>query len=301
MRALHIYCDGGFGNRFNGLVAGLLIARATGLEPLVVWPRNNWCGAGYGGLIENAATVLDCELAEYAPERDRYHFFMSEDHLKMGVPNLSPLLTATPDAMRQWVGMSTKDVFFHTPLIPAFLGGAEVLAEVAALRLRRSLVARAETFIASHGLTDFLGLQIRKTDFGANGADDQKLFELVSQCPHKRFFVCSDDAAVEARFATLPNVVTHAKRAYVEKAVDGGWNTPTADHSGRVYACNVNRGAAGVEDAIVDLLILSRSQIVRTSNSTFLNTALLIKQAKALAGVQAAVPARLATAELAVA
>ena len=35
MRAIHIYCDGGFGNRFNGLVAGLLIARATGLEPVV--------------------------------------------------------------------------------------------------------------------------------------------------------------------------------------------------------------------------------------------------------------------------
>jgi hypothetical protein len=292
MRALHIYCDGGFGNRFNGLVAGLLVARATGLEPVVVWPRNNWCGAGYRELIENAATVLECELAEYAPEKDRWHFFMSEDHLKMGVPNLSPLSTATPDAMRQWVGASGKDVFFHTPLIPAFLGGAEVLAEVAAMRLRRSLVARAETFIASHGLGDFLGLQIRKTDFGANGADDHKLFELVSQCLDKRFFVCSDDAAVEARFATLPNVVTHAKRAYVEKAVDGSWTTATADHSGRVYACNVNRGATSVEDAIVDLLILSRSQIVRTSHSTFLNTALLIKQAAALAGVAAPVAQR---------
>jgi hypothetical protein len=285
MRSIHIYCDGGFGNRFNGLVAGLLVARAAGLEPVVVWPRNNWCGAGYRELIENAASVLECELAEYAPEKDRYHFFMSEDHLKMGVPNLSPLATATPDAMQQWIAASRKDVFFHTPLIPAFLGGAEVLAEVAALRLCRALVARAETFVASRGLTDFLGLQIRKTDFGANGADDQQLFGLVSQCPHKRFFVCSDDAAVEARFATLPNVVTHAKRAYVEKAVEGGWNTPTADHSGRVYACNIQRGATSVEDAIVDLLILSRSQIVRTSNSTFLNTALLIRQAAALAGV----------------
>jgi hypothetical protein len=288
VRALHIYCDGGFGNRFNGLVSGLLIARATGLEPVIVWPRNNWCGAGYGDLIENAATVLECELAAYAPEADRYHFFMTEDHLKLGVPNLSPLLTASPLAMLQWIGASPRDVFFHSPLIPGFLNGAEVLAEVAAQRLRRSLVARAQTFLASHGLTEFLGLQIRKTDFGANAADDHKLFELVAQCPHKRFFVCSDDPAVEARFATLPNVVVHAKRAYVEKAVDGGWNTPTADHSGRVYACNVQRSAASVEDAIVDLLVLSRSQIVRTSGSTFLNTALLIKQATALAAVPAA-------------
>jgi hypothetical protein len=37
-----------------------------------------------------------------------------------------------------------------------------------------------------------------------------------------------------------------------------------------------------VEDAIVDLLVLSHSQVVRTSQSTFLNTALLLKQAAGL-------------------
>ena len=140
-------------------------------------------------------------------------------------------------------------------------------------------------------MKEFLGIQIRKTDFGANGADDNNLFALVSQCPQKQFFVCSDDAAVEQRFGALPNVVTHPKRAYVEKVVDGGWNTPTADHSGRVYACNVNRNAVSVEDAVVDLLVLSRSQIVRTSNSTFLNTALLLKQAAALRASRARQPA----------
>ena len=75
--------------------------------------------------------------------------------------------------------------------------------------------------------------------------------------------------------------VVYPKRAYVERLVDGGWNTPTADHSGRVYACNVNRNAASVEDAIVDLLLLSRSQVVKTSNSTCLNTALLLQRAAA--------------------
>ena len=65
----------------------------------------------------------------------------------------------------------------------------------------------------------------------------------------------------------------------------GGHHSLFLCGSGRVYACNIQRGATSVEDAIVDLLILSRSQIVRTSNSTFLNTALLIRQAAALAGV----------------
>jgi len=279
MRSLHIYCDGGFGNRFNGLVAGLLLAERAGLAPVVVWPRNNWCGASYAELIETDATVLERELASYVPEKDRFQFFMTEDHLKMGVANRSPLHMATLADALGYLASSDKDVYFHTPLIPAFLDMASVIAQVRALRLRRHLRERAEAFIAEHSLGDFLGVQIRKTDFGANGADDNKLFELVSQVTGKRFFVCSDDADVERRFAALPNVVVYPKRAYVERLVDGGWNARTADHSGRIYACNVNRNAESVEDALVDLLLLSRSQVVKTSNSTFLNTALLLQAA----------------------
>ena len=54
MRQLLIYCDGGFGNRFNALVSGLVLARTLGLAPQVVWPVNNWCGAALGDLFENS-------------------------------------------------------------------------------------------------------------------------------------------------------------------------------------------------------------------------------------------------------
>jgi hypothetical protein len=281
MRAIHLYCDGGFGNRFNTLVAGLLLARHAGLLPVVVWPRNNWCGASYDELIENDAVVLDRELSTYVPEHHRFHFFMTEDHLKMGVANRSPLQVSTLAEALAWLAASEKDVHFHTPLIPGFLAVDSVLAQVRALRLRRHIVERADAFVAEQRLDAYFGVQIRKTDFGPNGADDNALFELLSRRADLRFFVCSDDQAVEQRFAALPNVLTYPKRAWVERRVDGGWNTPTADHSGRVYACNVSRSAQSVEDALVDLLLLSRSQVVKTSNSTFLNTALLLQAAAA--------------------
>jgi hypothetical protein len=66
----------------------------------------------------------------------------------------------------------------------------------------------------------------------------------------------------------------------VDKLVEGDWNSVTLDHSGRAYACNVNRSALSVIDAVVDCLILSYSTVVRTSNSTFLNTALLLQSAR---------------------
>ena len=286
MRPLVIYCDGGFGNRFNALVSGLVISATLGLRPQVVWPVNNWCGAPFDSLFENDLPVIDRELASFMPERDRYQYFIVEDRLGLADEWVSPLHLPHWDTVRALFAKSDKPVFYYTALIPSFIDAAAGLAQVRALRLRAAIVTRAEEFLSSrqigarHG--DFFGVQIRKTDFGANGADDDNQFELISQRPQQRFFVCSDDKEVEQRFGALPQVATFPKRAHVEKRIEGQWTTITADHSGRLYPCNVNRGAASVEDALVDLLILSRSQIIKTSNSTFLNTALLLRQAAAM-------------------
>lgn len=279
-RSIHIYCDGGFGNRFNGLVAGLLIAEAAGLQPVVVWPRNNWCGAGYAELFAASQTVLERELLSYSADKLNFQFFMTEDHLNLGVTNLSPLQIGSLEQALTYLQGSDKNLFFHTPLIPAWLDMAEVKEQVRRLPLHSAIVSRAMAFIASRRLKDYLGIHIRKTDFGSNASDDKGLFELLRNCPQKQFFVCSDDAGVEQQFATLPNVTTYPKRAYVEPLVEGDWNTPTADHSGRVYSCNVNRSALSVEDAVIDLLILSHSQVVDSSNSTFRNAALLMQAAR---------------------
>lgn len=281
MRALHIYCDGGFGNRFNALIAGLLLAKAANLEPLVVWPCNNWCGARFGDLFENQCAVIERELASYAADREALHFFMTEDHLNLGVAYQSPLQIPTLVEALDYLREADKDVFFYTPLIPVFFEWPTLRDQIHALRFRRDLVGRVESFLREQQLDDFWGVQIRKTDFGGYGANDDALYELILSSPQKRFFVCSDDKDVEQRFGGLPNVAIHSKRAHVEKLVEGDWNTPTQDYSGRVYTCNVNRSSASVEDAVVDLLILSRSQIVQTSNSTFLNTASLLQRAAA--------------------
>jgi hypothetical protein len=300
MRQLVIYCDGGFGNRFNALVSGLVISATLGLRPQVVWPVNNWCGAPFDSLFDNDLPVIDRELASFMAERERYQYFIVEDRLGLADEWVSPLQLPHWDAVRQLFGRSLKPVFYYTALIPGFIEPAAVLSQVRALRLKPAIVARAEEFLRSHQVGavhgDFYGVQIRKTDFGAHGADDDNLYELISQRPQHRFFVCSDDKAVEQRFGALPQVLVYPKRAHVEKRVDGQWTAVTADHSGRLYPCNVNRGAASVEDALVDLLILSRSQIVKTSNSTFLNTALLMQQARALppATRPQAAPAQLA-------
>lgn len=280
-RTMHIYCDGGFGNRFNGLVSGLLLAKAAGLKPLVVWPRNNWCGAGFDELFENKLDVIERELSTYVPEKDKFHFFMTEDHLAMGVKNASPLQLQTLDAAVAYLNSDTRDVHYHTPLIPTYLDTSDVRAQVRELIIQGAIQKMAEDFLKENQLGEFFGIQIRKTDFGTNGADEKSLYEVVKNSEQRRFFVCSDDKDVEALFLGLPNVCVYQKRAYVEKLVDGNWNEMTADASGRNYHCNVNRGALSVIDAVVDLLLLSYSTVITTSGSTFLQTALLMKSSRA--------------------
>jgi hypothetical protein len=282
MRFLHVYCDGGFGNRLNGLVSGLLLSGIAGLTPVVVWPRNNWCGASFSAIFDNSGIqVIERELVTYVPQKSSFHFFMTEDHLGMGVSNLSPLAAPVLTHVVQYLQSDSRDVFYHSPLIPSYLDAAWVSAQISLLKIREEIEMRAIQFMEGMGLHDpFYGLQIRKTDFGAGGADDSALFDLVKKAADKRFFVCSDDREVEERFQKLPNVAIHEKQAYVEKLVAGDWTALAADHSGRVYPCNVNRSAHSVIDAVVDLIVLSHSEVIKTSNSTFLNAALLLKAAR---------------------
>jgi hypothetical protein len=282
MRKLIIYCDGGFGNRFNALTSGLALAAETGLVPQVIWPVNNWCGAAFEDIYEDELPVVQRELSSFVQEKDQYEYFIVEDRLGLAQTWTSPLHMQNWESVNAFFARNTQDVFYYTALIPPFVDGSQVARQVRSLHLRAHIRNRAHEFLSDHGigakLGDFLGVQIRKTDFGENGADDNNLFELVKNCPQKTFFICSDDKAVEQRFSALPNVRIHVKRAHVEMMVPGEWTTVTTDYSGRLYAGNVNRSAQSVQDAVVDLLVLSRSQIVLTSHSTFLNTALLLQQ-----------------------
>ena len=276
-RSIYIYCDGGFGNRYNALLSGLVVAELADLEPIIVWPTNNWCGASFEDIFQKPMTVVNRELSSFFAEKEHFHHLMEEDHLQMQVPFLSPRPITDFEQIRQFINASSKDIFYYVALVPACIDMTQIRKHLLANPFRPEIIERADSFRVNHGLTEFFGIQIRKTDFGTSGADDQNLFNLIAGRADAQFFVCSDDKDVERRFSTLPNVHIYEKQAHVEKLVQGDWNSHTADHSGRVYACNVNRGSLSVLEAIVDLLVLSKSKVVRTSGSTFLNAALMIQ------------------------
>ena len=84
------------------------------------------------------------------------------------------------------------------------------------------------------------------------------------------------------RFIKNDNAFAYPKVKYVEKLTDdGGWRDTVVDDDGNEYSFNIERSDESVIDAMVDLLILSKSTILNTSESTFLKTALLIQESNA--------------------
>jgi hypothetical protein len=81
---------------------------------------------------------------------------------------------------------------------------------------------------------------------------------------------------VNRRFAELPNCAVYRKTAFPEKLEDtASWQHWITDTEGRRFPYNIKRGAVSVVEGLVDLLILSRTEILVTSGSTFLATARL--------------------------
>ena len=248
-RKLHVYCDGGFGNRFNALVTGIVLAERSGLELEVVWPVNGRCGARFSDVFLHSYPVVEGDLAAYAADNRAYQFFLSETDLQEKLASQSLLEFSSEVAMLEAISASDKSVFLSTPLIPACLSLDDVLRVVRGLPIKPEVTTHAEAFIAQNFPGPFYGLQICKSESGSQEVDDEKLFALVKSLPTHRFFVCSDDRAVETRYSALPNVAVYPKTACVT-------------------------------DAAVELLILSHSQVVRTTGSTLLAVALLLQASR---------------------
>jgi hypothetical protein len=273
----HVLCDGGLCNRLNALIFALILKRKFGHDWSISWPQNNWCGAAFGSLFKTALAVDATGIEQYKAAEQQHRLLMHENQIGFAADRLviNKALQAYED-YRAFLDGGTSVVYFNS-LLPPFVRVDEVRDALNLLGLNDDVARVARRFIAENridGLT--IGLHIRKTDFG-DAVDDAALYRQVQASP-RRFFVCSDDAEVNRRFAALPNCAVFEKTAFPEKLADGaGWQHWTTDAEGRRFPFNITRSDAAVVEGLIDLLILSQTEIVPTSHSTFLATARLFR------------------------
>jgi hypothetical protein len=275
----HVLCDGGLCNRLNALIFALVLRRRFGHDWQVSWPRNNWCDSPLDRLFTCQLPFDDRPVAHYQAASSRMLGALHENQVGFAPGRFvfHKSLSGYGDYARliEEARAQSLDFVYYNNLLPAFVTDDDVCRALELLQIEPGVAARTQEFVLRHGIdANTIGVHIRKTDFG-DAVDDRALFEQVRTSP-SRFFVCSDDAEVNQRFAQLPNCAVYEKTALPGKLdAQGAWQHWITDTDGRRYPFNVNRSEAAVVDALVDLLILSKTKPLPTSGSTFLATAKL--------------------------
>ena len=278
MKNIYIYCDGGFGNRFNSLMNGLFIAKYCNYEPKIIWPINNWCRASFSELF---ASDLE-EFTEFDPRTFFAQYgsvnFMHLNPFQQAMSVINPMgiHMAITDFIRP---IQNNNLFFYCSTLCPWIARELLKPILDQLTFQNRILDTANSIIEQHCKgQEFFGIHLRCTDHAKSINLDDYLMH-VANTPNSKFFICSDDAEIESKFMQYPNAFKYDKTSYVEKLVDGNWNTSITDSTGINFPFNVNRNSESVVQAMVDLVILSRSTLIATDfKSTFLQSAKLIQE-----------------------
>ena len=275
---LYILCDGGFGNRFNSLLAGLYLAETLNQTAHILWNPNRWCDADFHELFDTDITVSHFDPTVFFHNKN-ICIMSHENQWGISGTFYNPQQSSWDDLVKNFTAHS-GDFFYFNSLLPDWLDremALRLLAEHAPFKSNIVEAAKTITWNKTQG-AKYLGLHIRQTDIG-NNLDLTPYIKFIQDNSHIPCFVCSDDKATELNLLQYPNVFTYQKTSYVEKFIDGDWNSPCQDDYGNWWPFNVKRSRESVIQAVVDLLILSNSEVIPTNlQSTFLQTACLFAQ-----------------------
>ena len=276
MKPLYIHCDGGFGNRFNSLIVGLMICERGGFTPVISWPSTNVCRASYYDIFVPQFLFTTDRLEDYSKNLDRFEFVMHENQLSWNVKNISPYSFDSIDQIVSHYKKSEKNnLFYYNNLIPNYCDLDLTL--ISKIKFKEEYHNIVDEFLK---FEDYVGVHLRSTDFPQGTINFDKIYSEI-EISDRVYFVCSDSIDIENKFNKLKNVFTFPKKSYASKINSSlEWRVSKGsvkDERNKDLSFNVERDAQSVKDAIVDLLILSKSDIMITSSSTFLTTAQLLK------------------------
>ena len=270
-RELYIYCSGGFGNRFHCLAAGLHICEEADLEPIIIWPSVSVCRIKFSDVFAGEFNVRDS-----IPNIDQSYLI---SHINLSKNHFSDVnrFTSLNSVSESFKNSSSNFLVFMCCSIDKYKDFN--LKVINKLKFHDSYFTKASKVICGR---DFIGVHLRSTDFEPKILDrDFNNIYMDIKSRKDTFFVCSDNKDLQSKFSLLDNVFVHDKQAYPSKIDDNkNWSEPVNDKHGVATSSNIERSTDSVKNAIVDLLILSKSKELYTKNiskdSTFYTTAKML-------------------------
>lgn len=261
MKKFIIICDGGFCNRLNSLLVGLLLSDALNVRPIVIWPKNDMCGADIRDVfIFPIFDVLDDYKS--IPDEEWLHYAAIGHYKKIHCMSCVSLLSDYKclSEMYDFYSMSQAGGYVYvSDYIPDFVSHHQVLTVLASLQFHPEILEQVEAKIGDWGAEDIYGVHLRATDH-PGALSIEPVFNFARDMSDSLFFICSDDESVEDKFSQLPNVRINRKENQPNKQdVNRDWYYKNQDGT---YHFNIVRNADVVMDGMIDLLLLSRTRLV---------------------------------------
>lgn len=249
---LLVVCRGGLCNRMRTLVSGVAIAEASGRRFEAWWPLTADCEAPFEALFEApwAITTVSEAAAREA---------VGGPHSDAPPPDL--LRVAVPDVIVEYFGwLDQPERFSHHRALRRRAG--ELFPQ---LRPRPTIAARAARLRAERFRGHMLGVHLRRGDYrqhrpewATNTASALAIADdYLGLHPAAGLYLTSDDGSTFASEGPAEGVAARFAARYGERLVV---NTPAS----------LSRGAQGIEDALVDLLLLRATDaLIGTAGSSF--------------------------------
>jgi hypothetical protein len=271
MKKLIIFCDGGLGNRLGVLIGGILTAQKLDRTPILCWPENTWCGCSFNDLFDSEYQVIDLDINKLFSKHINDKFIIHENQTNLQLEQYYPSL----EIIDFFKNINDENVIYYHNSIPQYFSQEEILSILSKFIVKSNIKDNVFEFINKNKIDDnTLGIHFRKTDF-QSFLNEEETFNYINSNSGTNFFICSDSFETEEKFNILNNVIIYPKNNYVTKLKEGSWNDLTTDNEGRQMNFNINRSKESVIEGFIDLLILSKTNIVVESHSTFLKFAKL--------------------------
>jgi len=270
MSDIIILCDGGLGNRLGSLVGGLVIASKLNLNPVICWPCNSWCNCNYEDLFNIKYNVITDNINDLFLKNKDNIFLIHENQTNLDL-KMIPIIEENIIMLKN----TQTNIIYYNNSIPKFIPIYESIKVLDSIKINNYILNEVKNFCLYNNInSDTIGIHIRRTDANV-GIPNNQLSNFISS--DKRYFVCSDDKETEDYFNKMNNVYVYSKTSYVQKAIDGSWNSMYTDNEGRCMPFNVFRSKQSIIEGFIDMLILSRSTPLITSNSSFLHFSLIYR------------------------
>lgn len=261
MNKLFIYCDGGFGNRYGTLLGGLAVSNHYNLLPVVNWRDTSACRLPFDEIFDNKEiAVIDEPLQNFTD-----CILMMHQDFVVGKKNYN---------INSFSGIESLPILddgnyvYNNNWIPGWMDEDLVVQSGKTIPFKSLYLDKTNEFISENEIDEFtIGVHLRATDFDTVVPKFDREYKWIQNQQENKFFVLSDDKSTEQKFNQLDNVIVREKDHYVEKVNESS-----------SWCDNVERTKESVIDSLIDLTILSRTNIIINSPSSFLKTSLLLKK-----------------------